>query len=341
MKITEEQKRKLLEIESKLKNWKFPPQIIVETTSRCNMECYHCNHKIMKRKKQNMSDELYVKIIDEIAAEAPDTEVWPTFYGEAFVLGEKLFEKLRYARDKGLTRLVLNSNGMLLGRKDWIDKILTSGLKRFILSLDGFTKETFEKIRVHGKRDEIYESVEKLLIRKQQMNLEFPVIQCQFSLMEENYKEFDYFKVYWEERGAEVKVRNMLSWTNSGDDNKIVANNLDYSTDFRIACPWGNNTLAIHSNGNVVACAVDYEGNFVAGNLNNESIKDIWNGSLLKQLREPHIKHQWDKIPELCQNCPDWQAVGAEYYENKKIGFKKEARPFWAKNDNKTSYCDI
>jgi radical SAM protein with 4Fe4S-binding SPASM domain len=327
MVISEAHKEKLLAIESKLEQYTFPPQIVIETTSVCNMKCVHCNHKIMQRPKFHMSDTLYCKIIDEIALISPDTEVWPTFYGEAFTLGDTLFERLRYARDKGLRKLVLNSNGKLLGRKDYIDQILTSGLKRFILSLDGFKKETFERIRVGGDRDKIYANVEKLLARKKELGLKFPIIQCQFSAMDENASEVADFRAFWELRGAEVKVRNMLSWTNSGD---VVAQNLDYETDFRIACPWGNNTMAIHANGNIVACAVDYEGHFVAGNAQNESLASIWQNEHYTKLRKVHKEHRWNDLPEVCKTCPDWQAVGAEYYENKTLGeAKEEARPFW------------
>lgn len=325
MKMSEAQRQKLLQIESGLQKWDFPPQIIVETTSVCNQKCIHCNHRIMERPKVHMEDQVYKKIIDEIAEAAPDTEVWPTFYGEAFTLRHKLFERLRYARDKGLTKLVLNSNGRLLDREDFIDQILTSGLKRFILSLDGFTAETFEKIRVGGKRDAIFASVEKLLKRREELGLEFPIIQCQFSVMDENRHEVEPFIAYWEARGAEVKAREMLSWGNVGD---VVAENLDYESDFRIACPWGNNTMAIHQNGNVVTCAVDYEGKTVIGNVMDFSLRDLWkrHGELV---RERHRCHDWENIPDICKNCPDWQAVGAEYRRNENVEIKKEARPFW------------
>jgi len=328
--ITQERKDKLLEIEKKLHVWDFPPQIIIESTSVCNQKCIHCNHRIMERVKQHMDVNLFKKIVDEIAEVAPDTEVWPTFYGEATTRRETLYELLRYARDKGLSNLVLNSNGVLLEREDWIDQILTSGLRRFILSLDGFTAETFNKIRVGGDKDKIYKAVEKLLKRKQELKLEFPVIQCQFSIMQENQHEVEQFKEYWEARGAEVKTRNMLSWTNSGD---VVANNLDYETEFRIACPWAMNTMAIHENGNVVTCAVDYEGKTVIGNVKDMSLQELWQKHYNK-VRQPHLENRWQDIPEICKSCPDWQAVGAEYHENKETKLKEEARPFWWKDEN-------
>lgn len=330
MKITEETKEKLLKIESDLKQWDFPPQIIIESTSVCNQKCIHCNHRIMERTKQHMKSDLFKKIVDEIVEIAPNTEVWPTFYGEATTLRETLYELLRYGRDKGLTNMVLNSNGVLLERHDWIDQMLTSGLKRFILSLDGFSSDVFNKVRVGGNRDKIYASVEKLLKRKEELKLEFPVIQCQFSVMDENRHEVEKFREYWEPKGAEVKTRDMFSWTNSGD---VVANNLDYDTKFRIACPWAMNTMAIHENGNVVTCAVDYEGKCIIGNVKDNSLKELWDLHN-KVVRKPHLENRWSDIPDICKNCPDWQVAGAKYHKNENVKVKEEARPFWWTDDN-------
>ena len=60
----------------------------------------------------------------EIAEKRPDAEVWPTFYGDALVLGKKFFAMAREARQLGLSNMVLNSNGSFC--RDWyIDEILT------------------------------------------------------------------------------------------------------------------------------------------------------------------------------------------------------------------------
>lgn len=323
----------LQDLEARLQEWDFPPQVVLENTAFCNFRCAHCNHKELERPRGSMDEGLWRKLVEEIARKAPRTEVWPTFYGEAFVLGERLFERLRWARAQGLENLVLNSNGSLLHRKDWIDQLLQCGLKRFILSLDGYTRETFEAIRVGGQRDAIYAAVERLLARKQELGLEYPVIQCQFSCMPANAHELPDFKAHWEARGAEVKSRAMLSWTNSGS---VVAENLDYAAEGRVACAWGNNTLAVHWNGDVVACAVDYAGRVVVGNARHSSLEALWQGPL-RRLRQLHRAHAWEQLPDLCRACPDWQAVGATYHDRSgeqergstDAGGRAYTRPFW------------
>ncbi len=85
------------------------------------------------------------------------------------MLGYKLYAMLDYARRQGLTNVILNSNGSMLSDYH-VEFILESGLEPFILSLDGFSKETFEKIRYtrypKGKFDVVYSNVAKLLERK-------------------------------------------------------------------------------------------------------------------------------------------------------------------------------
>jgi MoaA/NifB/PqqE/SkfB family radical SAM enzyme len=312
---------KLLSIEGKLRDFDYPPQLVIENTSRCNQQCIHCSHKELIRPKRPMERALWDKIVKEIGREAPDTEIWPTFYGESLGMGEEIWDRIDYADEVGCANLVLNSNGSLLLRLNHIDRILRSPLKRFILSLDGYTKETYEKIRYLGKWEETYQGVEELLRRKRASGTKYPVIICQFSLMAENEHEVEAFRKYWQERGAEVKVRPKLEWTATGS---IRSDRIDHETEFRIACPWGNNTMGIHQDGSVVACAVDYEGMFKAGNANDLSIKELW-AILGEKLRRPHREHRWADMPSICKGCRDWQTAGAEYEQMNTPG----TRPFW------------
>lgn len=323
------QEHKLLEIESRLVEHAFPPQLVVENTSACNQLCIHCSHREMERPKKHMKRELWNKIVEEIGREAPNTELWPTFYGEALILGEELWDRINYADKVGCKNIVLNSNGTLLERKNNIENIINSPLKRFILSLDGFSKETYEKIRVLGEWDVVYPAVAELIKRKKASNRIYPSITCQFSLMEENEHEVEQYREYWTKLGAEVKVRPKLEWTATGT---VRSDRIDHETEFRIACPWANNTMAIHQDGSVVTCAVDYEGMFKVGNVADMSVKESWR-LLGERSRLHHRNHDWKKIPNICKGCRDWQTAGAEYQKPSTPG----TRPFWY-DDKQTAF---
>jgi len=164
------------------------------------------------------------------------------------------------------------------------------------------------------------------LVRKRKNGKLYPAIICQFSIMQQNKDEVEAFRNYWQERGAEVKTRPMLEWTASGS---VRTETIDHDTEFRIACPWGNNTMAIHQNGDVVACAVDYEGRFKAGNVREQSLKEVWS-VLWEKLRKPHRRHSWKDLPDLCKACGDWQTAGAQYESEKVPG----TRPFWCSSES-------
>ena len=141
--------------------------------------------------------------------------------------------------------------------------------------------------------------------------------------MKENADEVEDYRAFWQERGAEVKVRPMLEWTATGT---VRTETIDHNTMFRIACPWGNNSMAIHQDGSVVACPVDYEGMFKPANVQFTTVKEAWE-ILGKQLREKHRNHDWLNIPNICKGCGDWQVAGAEY-EDEEEGIEG-TRPFW------------
>jgi radical SAM protein with 4Fe4S-binding SPASM domain len=296
----------LRELEARQHLHDFPPQVIIETTAACNLTCAHCSHDAMTRPVGHMSMVLYRKIVDEIAERAPHTEVWPTFYGEAFLLGYRLFYMLQYAKRRGLTNLVLNTNGTRFTEEvaEWV---IESGLDLVMFSLDGFSAEVFERIRVGAHRDEVFANVERLLAIKARRGAKTPRVEVQFSMMDQNEHEVDRFREYWLARGADVKVREKLSWGGA-----VAADNLDPQL-HRIACPWALRTGAIHWNGDVVACAVDYEGRFVAGNLTETSIHELWTGPH-RRLEEQHLRHEFADLPAPCHDCLDWQVAGGAHH---------------------------
>ena len=317
----DDRRRQLLDIESRLKEHPFPPQLVVENTSYCNLCCVHCAHQEMKRPQKHMARALWNRIVDEVGRVGPETEIWPTFYGEALILGDELWDRLDYAARAGCRHLVLNSNGTLLNRRDNVDRILRSPLRRFILSLDGLSKDVFEAVRVKARWDEVYAGVEELCRQRLARGLQYPVIVAQFSVMKQNQHEVAAFREYWKARGAEVKIRPMLEWTASGS---IRTDTIRHDSDFRIACPWSHNTMAIQQDGRVSACAVDYEGRFDGGDVTTDSIADLW-ARLARSMRAPHRDHRWPDLPEICQGCGDWQVAGAEYEAETIDG----TRPFW------------
>lgn len=294
----------------------FPRVVLIDTVSFCNLQCSMCVHKEMTRKKGIMPWALFTRIIDEIAKTNRDVRVWMVFFGEALLLKRKkpsIFDMIAYAKGKGLTDVVLNSNATLMDEKA-ARGLIDSGLDAVYIGLDAFCEDTYSKVRVGGDYDKTVEQVIRLLHLKKEMRSEKPEVFVQFVEMDINASEKEAFIDFWKKQGATVKIRPKVSWAGL-----IEAPNLTLGDEDRWPCYWAMQTLSITDTGKVVTCAVDLDARHVAGDVNVQSLKEIWNSSL-KELRFLHRSRSFNHLPDPCRNCKDWQSARADYLAEKPRG---------------------
>ena len=120
----------------------FPKVILIDTVSNCNLKCVMCVHKDMLRVKGTMSWGLFTKIVDEISLQDRDARVWMVFFGEPFILKRKkptIFDMIAYGKDRGLSDVVLNSNGNLLDQ-ECAANLITSGLDAIYFGIDAHSE---------------------------------------------------------------------------------------------------------------------------------------------------------------------------------------------------------
>ncbi len=280
----------------------FPTRFAVEVTAECNLACSMCHHPNMRRPKGRMPFELWKRCADQIAAISPDTQCWFSFCGEPLLEPELLFRMLDYAKSVELQSLNVNTNGMLL-TPEIAEPLLESGADLVVIGIDGFSKETFEKIRVEADRDVVYANVEHLLAARETRG-SGPEIQVQFIEMGENRHELEAYQAYLLARGATLKVRKMLSWGGTFDTS------LNVPKEERIPCPWAITMMHVFWDGRVPRCPGDTEGDEGVGNAWDEPLTDLWDR--LEEYREKHLAYRFDELPERCRNCKDWMTGAAD-----------------------------
>ena len=81
------------------------------------------------------------------------------------------------------------------------------------------------------------------------------------------------------------------------------------------AVPWMH--LAFEPSGKVIPCCLTSSHNYFAGDLNTETIDEIWNSENMKNLRKDMIE---GREPKVCNKCFDREKVTGEsgrVYHNK------------------------
>jgi len=288
----------------------FPKVVLIDTISYCNLRCSMCVHKEMQRKKGIMPWNLFTKIIDEIADVDRNIRVWMVFFGEALILKKRkpsIFDMITYGKNKGLTDVVLNSNANLLDHGA-AKSLIQSGLDAIYIGIDAFEPKTYAKIRVGGDYEKAVQNTIHLIELKKQMKSRKPEVFVQFVEMDDNSKEKEAFIDFWKRQGAIVKIRPKVSWAGLIDAPHLILDDKE-----RWPCYWAMRTMSITDTGKVVTCAVDLDAKYVAGDVNERSLKEVWNGEL-KRIRQSHASKKFEALPENCRNCRDWQSARADYH---------------------------
>lgn len=294
----------LNELQQFVKEYSFPTDILIETIAKCNLKCIMCPQKMLTRETGKMPFELWEKIIDEIAEKSPSTKIWPALMGEPLLLQNEIFRMMRYAKDKGIQHISMNTN-LIAFKKDMINAFFESRFDEMIVGIDGFTADTYAKIRSNGNLEVLLENLFFIINEKEKRGLSYPIITLQYIVMDENEHEEQLFINYWKKLGKDIrlKIKARTGWANAV---KPWANIINVSQKDRfMPCTWLLRQMTIFWDGSVPQCDGDYDGNTNFGNVNISSIEDIWNAGLNK-VRDKHMNLNFNFSP--CNKCEDWQA---------------------------------
>lgn len=250
----------------------------IEPTNACNLRCRHCTTQTgpnSKNKKGFMGLELFKKIIDD---NPQVTCLILTLNGEPLT-HRKIFDMIRYARDKGIY-VSIYSNGMLLNEKN-IPMIFESGLSEITFSMEGIG-EYYEHNR--GKPYKKIESIiNKVLEKRNKRGSKLIVVVN--ATFDEDIRHANIVKETWEGIVDHVMFEPLMG--GSREQRTIPCRTL-----------WRN--LVVMWNGDVVPCCVDMYGKLVLGNVNQQSLREIFNSPKAQALRKRHLRGDF---PKVCSSC--------------------------------------
>ena len=241
-----------------------PTVLAIELTNNCQAGCIMCGHELMQRKVENMNFELFKKIIDD--AKSNDIKVFQlSFYGEP-LLYHDLINATKYISDTiPESVIVINTNAYYLS-KEKSQQLLNAGIKLFSISVDGNNKEEFEKIRPGLKWDTIYENIKNLrqIIDQSSQNAQIHIR----GLHLKNYPiDESLYHQTWGQFADKIQIRNEHDLDKL--EGETIINKL-------IPCHRIMSQMVVLANGEVTICAYDWAGSQKYGNLQSNSILDLW-----------------------------------------------------------------
>ena len=286
----EEYRRKWKEWPESFHAGQFPLFIDIEVTSACNLKCPFCatTFRVNDIKKGLMAFDTVKKIIDE-GAENSLYGVKFSIRGEP-LLHPKIHEFVRYGKEKGLIDVYFNTNAVLL-TEDVSRKLIDSGLDRLSISIEGYTKEVFEKYRVGAEFETVLSNIENMQSLKKRLGVQHPKIRVQTVMLPDIKPIFEDYKKFWSQRADEVGFLDCKEMKNKKTGLKYLW-----------ACPQIWQRMAIWWDGTILPCNHDDDGLLALGNVADVSIKETWHSNKLSNIRNIHKKGVAHKI-KACDGC--------------------------------------
>ena len=104
----------------------------------------------------------------------------------------------------------MNTNGIPY-TQDKIKGLIAAGLDRLIVSIDGATPETYAKIRVGGRLEQVEKTLRLFNFWKRQYAKSTPYIRIQMTQQEANDQEAQEFRAKWSELADEIHIKPVRS----------------------------------------------------------------------------------------------------------------------------------
>lgn len=267
---------------------RIPSMIQIESSTACTGKCKFCPvGKGLKRQGGSMTDDLFNKIILD-ANSLQIKRILLFLNGEPFVFN-RLFDWLDILRNhKMVTNIFTNASHLT---KEKSDKLISYAdvVEDIVFSLSG--KDTVTHNQIMGlDHDKVKENV-SYFSKVNKGTIKTSAHMPLFSATSQWVKEW---KKIWGPIVGSANTTQMFNW--AGDINDPMLSGGVRKPCLRL------DQMTILWNGKVNLCCMDAEGQVILGDLNTQSIAEVFNGPVASYYYETHKNNKWEDL-DLCRKC--------------------------------------
>ncbi len=255
----------------------FPNEVTIETQAICNAACTFCPYPTMTRQGDRMSDELINKVLEDLKQIPSHVQftISPFKVSEPF-LDKRIFaicKKINETLPNAMLRLFTNGSPLT---PEILDRVVP--LKNVVhlwVSLNEFEEVPYEKLmglpffKTIGKLDMLHARLEK--------GFPHPVT---ISRVADGTIRDDQFTSYIKQRFPLFSgfLIGRADWTGQ------VVTGMEKRTPPTACSRWYE--ISIMASGKVALCCMDGEGKHVIGDVNSQSVLEIYNSPKFRKMRQ-------------------------------------------------------
>lgn len=273
----------------------YPKVIEIQFHNKCNSNCLICPYKDMNYNYDNMSNELFLKFLNEID-EKRLVRLIPYLNNEPF-LDANFLDKLEIIRERfKKIEIEISSNVSVIKEVD-LKRLAKLDITELRLSVFGYTENTYRKMMPGLNHDITFEKLK--IISKYMKNTKTIVSVVMIDNDEIPEIEFKQMKDLCKklhfnfERWGFLDRSNNVKYKSNNVFNKNVC-----------TCEQNRPIERMHilSDGRVIFCCQDWSHSLVVGNIKNNTIDEIWNSDIYNDVREA-LYDKSKTSPMICQKC--------------------------------------
>jgi radical SAM protein with 4Fe4S-binding SPASM domain len=274
---------------------RVPPSVQIEPTNLCNLRCVTCPGARTRFPKGFMDMGLFERIVSE-ASEIGVKRIHLYLRGEP-TLHPKIFEMIAFIKSKGLP-VHLTTNGTTL-TPERSAKLLGAGVDsadQLTVSFLGHSKESHEATMVGVDHDLVVSNILELMRLRKELHVNGPVVETILNAPPETQHESDDFLAFWRGRVDHARLGGIsIEFQEYGRDAVEAVTRTS-------PCNAIYERLLVAWDGRVPQCNGDFDCESVIGDLNTDSIADVWDCERLREVRRIHEERRFDALP-MCLHC--------------------------------------
>jgi MoaA/NifB/PqqE/SkfB family radical SAM enzyme len=181
-------------------------------------------------------------------------------------------------------------------------ELIGAGLDRIKISFNGTDEESYISTMKRLSFKETYQNITEFLRIRKDMKRENPRLIIQYLPIETNHASTKEFQALWSpvidtKAGDCLHVSSLHNYGGGRAHNRLGG-------EIASVCyfPW--TSMSVLWDGRVVTCCMDSNGVQLLGDLNIQSLQDLWNGPALSGVRDDFRRREYGKYP-VCLSC-DW-----------------------------------